>query len=426
MNIDWRFLTTVAALSVSALAAAGCGGDADSGDAQAAAPTDSAYVRVINVEVRPVEVTSFVERIRLTGTAQATQDVTVAAEESGRIEEVVVEKGARVSQGQPLLRIDDSILRAQVEQARARAMLAEEVWQRRKRLYEDDQVGSAVAYLEARATAEETAANLDVLEERLDRTVVRAPFDGILDDRMVELGETVSPGTPVARVVQLDRIEVTAGVPERYSPDVEVGSRATVSFPVLPDRTFEGEITFVGSTVNPRNRTFPVEFSLDNPNGVVKPEMVANIAVVRQTRDNAVVVPQEALVRTEDGFRAFVVDESADPAVARARDVVVGPAQENTVVIEEGLSSGDLLVVVGQQQVAEGDRVRIVESRIAPVTIADDIEDPTADEGMLDPYQQPEAWQDTAGSDGGGSGARGGAAAADAGVSDRPAPEVDR
>ena len=399
MNIDRRFPLAAALAGATALVLAGCGGGEGSADARAAAPADSSYARVINVEVRTVEETSFTERIRLTGTAQANRDVMVAAEESGRIEEILVEKGARVSRGQPLMRIDDSILRAQAEQARARAMLADEVWQRRKRLYEEEEVGSAVAYLEARATAEETAANLDALEERLDRTVIRAPFDGILDDRMVELGEMVSPGTRVARVVELDLIEVTAGVPERYAPDVDRGSRATLSFPVLPDRTFESEVTYVGSTVNPQNRTFEVEFTLENPNGVVKPEMVANISVVRQARENAVVVPQESLIRTETGFRAFVVDQSAEPSVARARNVEVGPAQENRVVIEEGLSAGELLVVVGQQQVAEGDRVRIVESRERPAVLGDDIEAPTAEERMLDPEEQPEAWQDTAGSE---------------------------
>ncbi|MFW6199395.1 MAG: efflux RND transporter periplasmic adaptor subunit [Gemmatimonadota bacterium] len=399
MNIDRRLSLTAALASVagaSALVLTGCGGGEGSADARAAAPGDSAYSRVINVEVRPVEETSFTERIRLTGTAQANQDVTVSAEESGRIEEILVEKGTPVRQGQPLMRVDASILRAQVEQARARALLAEEVWQRRKRLYEDEEVGSAVAYLEARATAEETAANLEALEERVDRTVIRAPFDGILDDRIVELGEMVSPGTRVARVVELDLIEVSAGVPERYAPDVERGSLATVSFPVLPDRSFESEVTYVGSTVNPQNRTFEVEFTLENPNRVVKPEMVANISVVRQTRENAVVVPQESLIRTESGFRAFVVDESEEPSVARARDVEVGPAQENRVVIEGGLSPGDLLVVVGQQQVAEGDRVRIVESRDRPTVLDADLEAPTAEERMLDPEQEPESWRDTA------------------------------
>lgn len=378
MNISRRSHLPLALVGAALVTAAACGGEGTSGDAEAAAPEDSTG-RVVNVEVRPVSSTSFIERIRLTGTVQAHQDVQISAEESGRIVELMVEKGARVSVGQPLIKIEDSILRAQVEQARSRARLAQDTWERRKRLWEEDRVGTEQAYLEARTNAEEAAANLEMLEERLSRTTIRAPFGGILEDRMVEVGQLVSTGIPVARIVELDTVKVTAGVPERYASDVETGSSVTVSFDVLPDRSFEGEITFVGSTVNPRNRTFPVEFTLRNPESVVKPEMIANISVVRRTLADAVVVPQEALVRTEDGFRAFVVeDEDGEPRV-RARDVDVGPAQSNQVVIEGGLRPGERLVVVGQQQVAGGDRVRIVGSA-----------DPASREGGLPPGSEPE------------------------------------
>lgn len=363
MTIDRK---SVFGLALAASVAAGplaCeGGGSSAGDARASAP-DREFTRVVNVEVQPVDRTSFREEIRLTGTVEAWQDVELSAEESGRIEELLVEKGARVSRGDPIVRIDDAILRAQVEQARARASLARELWERRQRLWEEERVGTEQAYLEARYNAEEAAANLRNLEERLANTVVRAPFDGILEDRMVEVGEMVSPGMPVVRVVQIDTVKVTAGVPERFANDVEPGSQVRVGFDVLPDEIFEGEITYVGSTINPGNRTFPVEFTVENPDRLIKPEMIADLSVLRRVRDDAVVVAQPALVRTEDGFRAFVVVEDDEGReVAEARDVEVGPAQRDRVVVEDGLSAGERLVVVGQQQVADGDRVRVVDT----------------------------------------------------------------
>lgn len=362
MTIDRARRSGLVLVGVAALAAAGCGDDANAGSAAAEAGDDG-FTRVINVEISPVATTSFTEQIRLTGTVQANRDVTVAAEESGRIERILVEKGARVEAGQPILEIDDAILSAQVRQARARAALAQELWQRRRRLWEEDQVGTEQAYLEAKFGAQEAAANLEMLQERRERTAIRAPFEGVLDERLVELGDMVAPGTPVARIVDLDPVKIQAGVPERYAPDVEPGDEVSVSFDVLSGDTHSGEITYVGSTVNPRNRTFGVEFTLPNPGRVIKPEMVANVLVVRQTLDDAVVVPQEALVRTAEGFRAFVVDDASGEPVARARSVEVGPAQRNEVVVEGGLSPGDRLVVVGQQQVADGDRIRIVAER---------------------------------------------------------------
>jgi RND family efflux transporter MFP subunit len=333
----------------------GCGG------AQAEDTTgEEGYTRIINVELRSVEPVEFTEVIRLTGTVQANQDVTISAEESGVLREILVEKGSPVTVGDAIFRLDDDLLRAQVDQARALADMARETWERRKRLYEEDHVGSELVYLEAKYGAEQAEASLRLLEERLERTVIRAPISGILDSRQIEIGSMVAAGTPVARIVDSDPVKITAGVPERYAPDVSAGARATVTFDVLPGEAFSGRISYAGVAVNARNRTFPVEAVLPNPGGIIKPEMVANLEVVRRSFENAIVIPQEALVRTEDGFTVFVVTEDSEGPVVEGRVVEVGPGQNNQVLIRSGLEAGDRLVVVGQHSVAAGDRVNIV------------------------------------------------------------------
>jgi len=115
--------------------------------------------------------------------------------------------------------------------------------------------------------------------------------------------------------------------------------------------------------VNPRNRTFLVEFRLPNPGGLIKPEMVANVEMVRRTLDEAMVIPQEALVRTEDGYEVFIVESEDGVELVRSRPVELGPAQQNQVVVLSGIDSGDRLIVVGQQTVAAGDRVNVVGER---------------------------------------------------------------
>lgn len=324
---------------------------------------DQGYTRVLNVEVAAVGTSSFTEVIRITGTVQADKDVIVSAEESGVIREIMVDKGNRVRAGQPVFRMDDELLKAQVEQAQAVANLAQETWDRRKRLYEEDQVGSELAYLEAKYAAEQATANLTLLQERLDRTVIRAPIAGVLDSREIEVGTMVAAGTPVARIVDIDRVKITGGVPERYATDVRAGAEAVVTFDVLEDERFQGRISYVGAVVNPRNRTFPVELRLPNPGGLIKPEMVANVEVVRRTLDEAMVIPQEALVRVEDGYIVFVAVSLDGTAVVEARPVELGPAQQNEVVVTGAIQPGDRLIVVGQQTVAAGDRVRVVGER---------------------------------------------------------------
>jgi membrane fusion protein (multidrug efflux system) len=336
----------------------GCGGEEVQG-----ADGDGAYIRVLNVEVATVEPRAFTETIRLTGTVQADKDVILSAEESGVVREITVDKGNWVEEGQALFKLDDQLLAAQVDQARAMASLAQETWERRKRLFEVDQVGSELAYLEAKYSAEQAEANLTLLEERLARTVIRAPISGILDSRQIEVGTMVGAGTPVARIVDSNPVKITGGVPERYAQDVRTGTDATVTFDVMPEEKFEGKISFVGAVVNPRNRTFPVEVRMPNPGGLIKPEMVANIDMVRRTLDEVLVVPQESLIRVEDGYVVFVVEEEGGNEVVRSREVEIGPAQDNQVVILSGVNAGERLVVVGQQSVAAGDRVNVVGGR---------------------------------------------------------------
>ena len=345
--------------AAAAAAFAGCGG-AQGERAEELGEAPEEYRRVINVEAERVEPRSFSLTIRLTGVAVAMRDVVISAEETGVVRRIDADEGSRVRAGDPILRLDDAILKAQVQAAAARAEYDEEVWQRRKKLYEEDGVGSELAYHEARHSAERSRADLDVLESRLARTTIRAPVSGILDGRPVEVGTMVSPGTPVARIVQADTIRILAGVPERYALHVSAGTDASVAFDVLPGDTLAGSITFAGATVDPDSRTFPVELALPNPGGRIKPGMVADVSVVRAELADAVVVPRQALVSMEDGHVVFVVEGDGEETTAAARPVRVSASQGNDVVVESGLEEGDRLVVAGQQGLTGGDRVRVV------------------------------------------------------------------
>ena len=198
------------------------------------------------------------------------------------VRRILRDKGRLVRAGQAILRFDDAILRAQVQAAAAQTEYAEEVWERRKKLYEEDSIGSELSYHEAQHAAEQSRSNLDVLEERLARTTVTAPINGVLDERLVEIGSMVSPGTRVARIVQIDTIRVMAGTPERYALGLPVGAAASVSFDALADSVFVGTISYVGAVVDQDSRTFPIELTLLNPGGVIKPGMIAQVSVVQE------------------------------------------------------------------------------------------------------------------------------------------------
>ena len=287
--------------------------------------------RLVSVQIYELQPRQFTDYIQVVGTIEANRDVVVSAEESGRITQVLVDKGAFVNAGQPILRIDDAVLRPQAEQAAAEAALAQETWERQKRLWEEDRVGSEITYLQARYRAETAEAGARALRERLERTVVRAPIAGLLDARMVEVGTLVSPGTPVARVIDTRTVKITGGVPERFAGQVERGSEVEVQLDGVRATPFKGTVNFVGAAVDPSSRTFPIE-----------------------------VVPQEAVLRVEDGYIVYVAEDEGGELIARARPVVLGAAQGNQVIIESGLQAGDRVVTVGQARLAPGDRLQVV------------------------------------------------------------------
>jgi len=351
-----------APLAAAALAMMGC--TTSEGSAADSAP--AAGARVITVEVQEVSRTDFRDVLRVTGEVEALDDVLIAAEEGGVVERFVVEKGATVRPGDSLAVLEAAVLRSQVEEARALARLAREQYDRQRALWEDERVGTEVAYLQAKYGAASADARLATLEARLARTVIRAPVGGVFDEKFVDAGEMAQAGSPVARVVNLDRVKVIAGVPERYAANIHRGAAARVSLDVLPGRELDGRIAFVGSVVDADNRTFPIEVILPNPGRVIKPRMVANVEVVRARLEGVVVVPQQVVMRTSTGHEVFIVAERDGKTVAVARSVRLGPSHENLVVVDDGLEPGDRLIVVGQQLVSEGTVVRVLSPRGTP------------------------------------------------------------
>lgn len=351
------FRYTGAFLLLAGLATTSCG---PAGGASAAGQSDSVAAgdaRRIVVETVVLEPAPYVEYISLTGSVEADRDVSVASEESGVIRAVYVEKGRTVEAGQPIAKIDDSVIRAQYEQATAEAELARETWERQRKLWEEDRIGSEMTYLRARYGAETAAANARVLAARLERTTVRAPIAGVLEDRFIEIGSTVLPGTPVARVVDLDPLKVAAGVPERYAGDVRAGAAVQILTDRADGRVFAGRATFIGTAVDAQTRTFPVEIAVPSNSGL-KPGVVARLRVERRTMGQALLLPREAVLRGEEGYMVYVVTRDGERAFAESRSVSTGPGSDGMVVVESGLAAGDEVIVVGQQQVTAGDLVQ--------------------------------------------------------------------
>ena len=356
-----RYLMPFLGVGVALMMAACSPAEESAGNPGTSEPAKTApSSRIVNVEVDPVTTSDFTNYIRIIGEVEALHDVTVAGEESGVIKQFFVDKGAPVRKDQPIAKLKDDILAAQVKEAWAVANVAQEQFKRQRELWQNEKIGSELVYLEAKSRADATAARLNMLETRLANTTVRAPLSGIFDEQYLEVGEMAVAGAPLVGIISTDKVKIIGGVPERFSLSVQPGDSAWITIDILPDRRFAGRISYVGSAVDAGSRTFPIEVILDNPRHQIKPRMLANLQLVREHLTEVIILPRQVVERTEDGYIVYVAENNQGHYFAASREVTLGSAQGNQVVVQRGLSVGDLLITLGHHQVDNGVAIRII------------------------------------------------------------------
>lgn len=362
-----------------ALLVAGCTGadgaeDTATTNEASATTTTAPAARSVRVETLTLQPTNFQNIIELTGSVEAQDDATLSAQSAGTLTSLTA-LGTSVRAGQLVAQIDPKLINAAVQQAEAAVEvaqaqfdLADDNLKRQEPLYRDSII-SAIEYEnaraqfnQARATLSQNKALLTQAQEQLANTRITAPFAGKVEQHFVERGEQMTPGLPVVRIVNTNRVKVNVGVPERFAADITEGTPVEVSFAAYRGARRPGTITFVGSVINPNNRTFPIELELENTDGLLKPEMVADVFVTREQLSDVVVVPQSSIVRDETGNSVFVVNSQSGQNIAERRAVRLGGSYEGRSVVSEGLQTGDEVIILGQSNVTTGDQVEVVRS----------------------------------------------------------------
>lgn len=337
-----------------AMAMSSCG---KSGADEEAQNDASRNHRVVNVRVDTLKAAPFSETISLTGTVKALEDVLLSPEEGGIVREWKVEKGQGVQAGTVLVLLGDDVVRPIYEGALAQYNTSELTYQKQKSVFEEQAVSEW--QLKTSEYARDAArSQADVMRARLERTRVRSPITGILEDRMVDAGEMAPPGVPMARIVNTARIKLVVNIPELYSGSIALGSRVSFSVVAYPGDAFSGRVTFVGSAISPDNRTFPVEVEMPNPGRKLKPEMIARVKVMQSEPRPALLVREEIVQNLDRNKRVVFVEEGG---IAKERVVTVGGRDGAMVEIRSGLREGDRIIVSGHQLVADGQPVSILE-----------------------------------------------------------------
>ncbi|MDX1577654.1 MAG: efflux RND transporter periplasmic adaptor subunit [Gemmatimonadota bacterium] len=354
MNTKKTFLRAFGATLLSAGLVAGCG----SGEAEGASgggPPGGAGggPPAIPVDVATATRDTAREEVVATGEIEALQAIEVQPEVEGRIVEIRFREGAEVGRGAALFKIDDAELEARVARLEAERDLARQALGRTRTLLE--QGAASRAELEAaEARARSTQAELDLEQIRLERTVVRAPFSGVVGERLVSLGDYVTTSTPLVTLQSVDPQRAAFDVPERYARDLALGQEVQFEVAAVPDRAFTGIVDFVDPRVRLPGRTILIKARVPNPDRTLRAGMFIEARLATSVRPDAVWVPEEAVVTLDRGVFVWVL--GAEGQVFR-RPVEVGIRRPGQAEIRSGVEAGEQVVVAGMERLQEGARV---------------------------------------------------------------------
>ena len=315
------------------------------------------------VEVAKVESMTLVDETQAVGSLRSRQGVMLRPEVGGRVKQILFSDGQRVRKGQLMVQFEDQLQQAQVAQARAELSIAEANHKRNQELVAQNFI-SQRSLDESSAALEVSRAKLSLAQATLQRLQVLAPFDGITGLKQINVGDYLKDGADMVNVEDMDAVLLDFRLPERFQAKVRAGQKAQLTVDALPGRPFSAIVQAVDPLIEANGRSVGVRGCIDNRQQQLRPGMFARVNAVFGSRDNALVIPEEAII--PQGGRTFVVKvvqgDKPDVRVSERVAVKVGLRQPGKVEIVEGLAAGDTVVTAGHQRLQkDGTAVRVVE-----------------------------------------------------------------
>jgi RND family efflux transporter MFP subunit len=328
------------------------------------------------VVVSKASTDTVIKQVPLTGTVTSARIAQLSTEVSGLVKTVHVEVGDRVDTDAALLELDREIeqliltaLQAATRQARAELADA-------KRRYEDAQLlrkqksisENELRLLEAEVEVDSSMLIKQQADERrqlarVERHTLRAPFGGVISERLTESGEWIEPGSPVLTLVAVDDLRIEFRVPQEFFIRINPQTTLSVTLDALPERVFDASIDTVVPVSDPSSRTFLMHATVNTGDALMTPGMSVHGKLGLTTGRQGVVVPRDAILRYPDGrITVWVINPGSEPPTVTERRVTTGHGFDGLITIRDGIGSGDVIVVRGNESLQENQQVRIQRS----------------------------------------------------------------
>lgn len=310
------------------------------------------------VALEPVGASNFTHFVDLQGKIDATNISYVSPPngQGGVVTALYIRQGDYVRKGQTLARLDDQLIRQQIEPLRVQLAAAEDTYRRTQNLWNQG-IGTYQQVLTAKTQTETLRRQIGIIQKQANLMTVTAPTAGVVDELNLRVGEMLSPmqnpQMPQIKIVNTGSLKIVAEVPENYLGKIGVGTNIKVQLPQAGNRVIDTKVRVAGKLIDPRTRSFYIEAPIPSDPDF-KPNQIAIVKVQDYATANAITIPLNTLQNDESGKFVMVAVKEGAKLVARKRKVVTGELYNDRLEVKSGLQNGDMLVKDGFQNLYEG------------------------------------------------------------------------
>lgn len=285
------------------------------------------------------------------------EDVTISPDIPGTVTAVLVHAGELVKKDQVLATMDSRAIRSSMETMKTQVDMAVTMFNKQKNLW-DQKIGSEIQYIQAKTQKESMEKQYASLHEQWDMTRIKSPINGTVDQVNIKMGQSVAPGSPAVRVVNLSVLKVKGEVAESYISKVQKGNNVILFFPDI-NKEVNAKLDFSGQAINTLNRTFNVEVRLNPKDGDFHPNQVVVMKIADYSADSSIVIPVGAVQKSTDGEFVYISENVNGKMIAKRKIVASGMTYNGLTEIKSGLVEGDKVITTGYQNVIEGDAIKL-------------------------------------------------------------------
>jgi len=315
-------------------------------------------VKKKEVKIESVSLSSFSHYIDLQGDVISTDNVMVNPKMGGLVTAVNVVEGQNVSAGQVLVQLDNSVAATSLAEIDNQLSLATLVYEKQKRLWNQN-IGTEIQYLQAKNNKEALEKRKATTQSQIAMSRIVAPFSGVVDEVRIKVGETAMPGMGGVRVVNMNKLKITAKVADSYAALLKKGDKVKVKIPDL-NTEFESVIAYVALNVMASSRTFEIEIKVPSNIKNLKPNLLARISVNDANIKEAIVIPLNAIQKSANGDNVVMLAvKQNNKTVAVNRIIKLGMSYLDKIVVTEGLSKDDQIIIEGNEDLIEGQELNI-------------------------------------------------------------------